>query len=55
MRTLVSTVVNWIAALFAATGGAPHPIVATDPKGGSKAKPEPRPGVASRAKLRRHR
>ncbi|WP_277603913.1 hypothetical protein [Agrococcus sp. ARC_14] len=30
MRNLFSTVVNWFAALFAANGGAPHPIVATD-------------------------
>ncbi|GAA1425261.1 hypothetical protein [Agrococcus citreus] len=30
MRNLFNGVVNWIAALFAANGGAPHPIVATD-------------------------
>ncbi len=30
MRNLFSGVVNWIAALFAVNGGAPHPIVSTD-------------------------
>ncbi len=31
MRNLFSALVNGIAALFAANGGAAHPIVATDP------------------------
>ncbi|MGY3126977.1 hypothetical protein ACVWW9_000476 [Agrococcus sp. UYP33] len=30
MRNPFSAIVNWIAALFAAGSGAPHPIVATD-------------------------
>ncbi|HET8868759.1 MAG TPA: hypothetical protein VFM87_10555 [Agrococcus sp.] len=30
MRNLWNGIVNWVAALFAAYGGAPHPMVATD-------------------------
>lgn len=30
MRNLWNGIVNWVAALFAAHGGAPHPMVATD-------------------------
>jgi hypothetical protein len=33
MRNVIGAIVNWVAALFAANGGAPHPMVATDPSG----------------------
>ncbi|WP_281168359.1 hypothetical protein [Agrococcus lahaulensis] len=33
MRNAWNAVVNWIAALFASSAGAPHPIVSTDDTG----------------------
>lgn len=33
MRNAWNAIVNWIAALFASSAGAPHPIVATDDVG----------------------
>ncbi|SFS06516.1 hypothetical protein SAMN04487783_0839 [Agrococcus baldri] len=30
MRNLWDAIVNWVAALFAAGTGAPHPMIATD-------------------------
>lgn len=35
MRNAWNAVVNWIAALFASSAGAPHPMVATDDIGPS--------------------
>ncbi|MGM1029817.1 MAG: hypothetical protein ACQEWM_08100 [Actinomycetota bacterium] len=42
MRNLLSAVVNGIAALFAANGGAPHPIVATDTTGPARKSRKPK-------------
>ena len=47
MRNLFSAVVNWIAALFAAGSGAPHPIVATDVVDGTD-EPDERPQTRPR-------
>ncbi|ERG64814.1 hypothetical protein L332_10195 [Agrococcus pavilionensis RW1] len=41
MRNAWNAVVNWIAALFASSAGAPHPMVATDdPRAAEERSPE---------------
>ncbi|MET4099314.1 hypothetical protein ABIB37_001551 [Agrococcus sp. UYP10] len=55
MRNPFSAIVNWVAALFAAGSGAPHPIVATDRARKPRASQSSRKPKPSRKPKRRRR